>query len=47
MVLTEDMELVMNLVQNTQDNVFITGKAGSGKTTFLKYLIEHSGKNVW
>ena len=44
MVLTEDMELVMNLVQNTQDNVFITGKAGSGKTTFLKYLIEHSGK---
>ena len=31
MVLTEDMELVMNLVQNTQDNVFITGKAGSGK----------------
>lgn len=44
MVLTEDMELVMNLVQKTQDNVFITGKAGSGKTTFLKYLIEHSGK---
>lgn len=34
MVLTEDMELVMNLVQNTQDNVFITGKAGSGKLRF-------------
>lgn len=35
----------MNLIQDDENNVFVTGKAGSGKTTFLKYLIEKSGKN--
>lgn len=45
MILTDEMQIVMNLVKNSDDNVFVTGKAGSGKTTFLKYLIAHCGKN--
>lgn len=44
MVLTEEMNKVMDLVENTNDNVFVTGKAGTGKTTFLKYLIKHTAK---
>lgn len=45
MILTEEMQSVMNLVTNSEENIFVTGKAGSGKTTFLKYLISHAGKN--
>lgn len=45
MILTDEMQKVMDLVKNTDDNVFVTGKAGSGKTTFLKYLIANCGKN--
>lgn len=45
MILTEEMQKIMNLIQDDENNVFVTGKAGSGKTTFLKYLIEKSGKN--
>lgn len=36
----------LNLVLNTVNNVFITGKAGSGKTTFLKLLKEKINKNT-
>ena len=43
MILTEEMQKIMNLIQDDENNVFVTGKAGSGKTTFLKYLIEKSG----
>ena len=43
MVLTDEMKKVMDLIENTNDNMFVTGKAGTGKTTFLKYLI----KKVW
>ena len=38
MILTEEMQKIMNLIHNDENNVFVTGKAGSGKTTFLKYL---------
>lgn len=30
--------IILNLVTNTNTNVFLTGKAGTGKTTFLKSL---------
>ncbi|WP_286898058.1 MULTISPECIES: helix-turn-helix domain-containing protein [Sphingobacterium] len=33
-------------VNQTNQNVFITGKAGTGKTTFLKYIREHSYKKM-
>ncbi len=38
--------LAADLVQNTSQNIFLTGKAGTGKTTFLKYIKEHSIKNT-
>jgi ATP-dependent exoDNAse (exonuclease V) alpha subunit len=44
MVLTDEMKKVMGLIENTNDNMFVTGKAGTGKTTFLKYLIKHTTK---
>ncbi|NDC42736.1 MAG: hypothetical protein EBZ77_14510, partial [Chitinophagia bacterium] len=34
-----------DFVKYTDEHIFLTGKAGSGKTTFLKYIREHCGKN--
>jgi len=33
-------------IQNTRQHVFLTGKAGTGKTTFLRNLIKSTHKNV-
>jgi len=33
-------------INNTNRNVFLTGKAGTGKTTFLKHIIKHTYKNA-
>src|SRR5438270_12201765 len=38
--------LAADLVNNTSRHVFLTGKAGTGKTTFLKYIKEHTSKNA-
>ncbi|MBE6445095.1 MAG: AAA family ATPase [Alphaproteobacteria bacterium] len=37
---------VLELVENTSENVFITGYAGSGKSTLLNYLQENTQKNM-
>ncbi|MDE5814448.1 MAG: AAA family ATPase, partial [Muribaculaceae bacterium] len=42
----EKLDLAWRLVENTGANVFITGKAGTGKTTFLKRLKDESAKNI-
>lgn len=44
-ILTDEMQKVMDIVEKGDANIFVTGKAGSGKTTFLKYLIENTKKN--
>ena len=36
----------LNLVLQTQHTVYLTGKAGTGKTTLLKYLKHKSNRNV-
>ena len=33
-----------NMIQHTHRSVFLTGKAGTGKSTFLKYICAHTGK---
>lgn len=33
-----------NLLRNTSRSVFLTGKAGSGKSTFLRYIVDHIRK---
>lgn len=38
--------LAADLVNNTSQHIFLTGKAGTGKTTFLKYIKENSTKNT-
>ncbi|MDQ3277364.1 MAG: AAA family ATPase, partial [Bacteroidota bacterium] len=38
--------LAADLVNYTARHLFLTGKAGTGKTTFLKYIKEHTKKNT-
>jgi hypothetical protein len=38
--------LAADLVNHTSRHLFLTGKAGTGKTTFLKYIKEHTRKNT-
>ena len=33
-----------DFVEHTGRSIFLTGKAGTGKTTFLKSVVEHSSK---
>ncbi|MEO7046117.1 MAG: AAA family ATPase, partial [Ferruginibacter sp.] len=35
-----------DFINNTNHPVFLTGKAGTGKTTFLKYIRENTSKNT-
>lgn len=37
-------QLAADYIQFTNEAIFLTGKAGTGKTTFLKYIKENSGK---
>jgi hypothetical protein len=41
-----ELELANEFVQNTHQNVFLTGKAGTGKTTFLRNLRLQSFKRL-
>ena len=36
----------VSFVNHTDRNIFLTGKAGTGKTTFLKYIRQHSYKKM-
>ena len=38
--------LAADLVNNTSRHLFLTGKAGTGKTTFLKYIKDSTKKNT-
>ncbi len=39
-------DLAFDVVNNTNCNLFLTGKAGTGKTTFLKYIQKNSRKQT-
>ena len=41
---TEQIELAARMINNTGRHVFLTGKAGTGKTTFLRSLAEATHK---
>ena len=43
---TEEFDLAYRFVTETNLNIFLTGKAGTGKTTFLKYLRQNSFKKM-
>jgi hypothetical protein len=42
----ETFEMALKFVTETNENIFLTGKAGTGKTTFLKTLVNNINKNV-
>ncbi len=40
-----DAAIASKLINQTNRHLFLTGKAGTGKTTFLKYISEYTHKN--
>ena len=40
----KELRLAWDFVENTGRSIFLTGKAGTGKTTFLKTIVERSRK---
>ncbi len=42
----EELRLAWDFVEKTGTNIFLTGKAGTGKTTFLRELRDHSPKRM-
>ncbi len=38
--------LIAKYINNTNQNIFLTGKAGTGKTTFLQKLSQHTPKEI-
>ncbi len=43
---TKEFDLAYRFVTETNENIFLTGKAGTGKTTFLKYVRQNSIKRT-
>lgn len=41
-----ELKLAWDFVEKTGCNIFLTGKAGTGKTTFLRNLRERSPKRM-
>lgn len=44
--MTAEAQLVLQYVQQTNRNIFLTGKAGTGKTTLLKTILKTTYKNT-
>lgn len=42
--LTEEFIEIIHLLENTNTSLFITGRAGTGKSTLLKYFTQHTRK---
>ena len=40
----KEFQDALSLIRYTHQSVFLTGKAGTGKSTFLKYVCEHVKK---
>ncbi|MDO4462066.1 MAG: AAA family ATPase [Bacteroidia bacterium] len=40
----KEFQNVLSLINNTNSSVYMTGRAGSGKSTFLRYIVRHSQK---
>jgi len=44
--ITPEFQQAFDLLENTHHNVFLTGKAGTGKSTFLHHFREHTEKQI-
>lgn len=46
MTITTEMKTALDLIENTKQPVYITGKAGTGKTTLLRYIVSSIKKKI-
>ncbi len=44
--LSEEGKKILDLIENTKTNIFLTGKAGTGKSTLLKYFRATTKKKI-
>ena len=44
--ISEELKKALHLMENTKENVFLTGRAGTGKSTALQYFRDTTKKNV-
>ena len=44
--ITEKIQYAVDLIKNSDKNIFITGRAGTGKSTLLEYLRDNIKKNL-
>ena len=44
--LAPEQQAVFDTIETTRENIFVTGRAGTGKSTLLNYLAGHSSKQV-
>ncbi len=44
--ITPEFARAFALLETTQENIFLTGKAGTGKSTFLRYFRENTAKKI-
>lgn len=45
-VLTDEFKEILDLLKNTNESIFITGKAGTGKSSLLKHFIKNTNKKL-
>lgn len=45
-VLTDEFKEIFDLLKNTNESLFITGKAGTGKSSLLKHFIKNTNKKL-
>lgn len=45
-ILTEEFKEIIDLLKNTNESIFITGKAGTGKSSLLKHFIKNTNKKL-
>lgn len=45
-ILTEEFKQTLDIIENSNQNLFITGKAGTGKSTLIELIRNHVNKKV-
>ena len=46
LVLAPEQQAVFDAIETTLDNLFVTGRAGTGKSTLLNYLADNTSKQI-
>jgi ATP-dependent exoDNAse (exonuclease V) alpha subunit len=44
--LSQEQQNLFDYIEQSENNIFVTGRAGTGKSTLLSYLVENTQKNV-